>query len=137
MKYLLDTNICICVINQRPQEVEKHFQSLHAGDIGISSITVYELFYGAYKSSKVEQNCQALMRFFTPLDIVEFTFEDAVVCGKIRAELAKIGKPIGPMDIQIAAQALSRNAILVTNNRKEFKRIKGLTLEDWTKRTVN
>ncbi len=133
MKYILDTNICIYLIKQRPEKVKQRFTSQNPGDIFISSITAAELYYGAEKSSRREENIVALQEFFQPLVILNFETEDAVSYGLIRHRLEKVGKPVGAMDMLIAAQALSREYVLVTNSEKEFRRIEGLIVENWAK----
>lgn len=132
MKYLLDTNICIYLIRQKPPKVLKHFNSHNIGDIGISSITLAELRYGISKSLHVEKNRQALDEFILPLEIADFNEKAAGEYGIIRAELEKTGKPIGSMDILIGAHALALCVTLVTNNTKEFKQIKSLNIVDWS-----
>lgn len=132
MKYLLDTNICIYLIKQKPQKVLKHFQSHAIGDIGISSITLAELRYGVSKSLHVEKNRQALEEFVLPLEIADFDERAAGEYGIIRAELEKAGKPIGAMDMLIGAHAVALGVTLVTNNVKEFKQIKSLKIVDWS-----
>ena len=131
MKYLLDTNICIYIINQKTQPVIDRFQTLEVGDVAISTITQYELFYGAYKSKKPEQNRTAIRQFCLPLDILVCDEGAADICGKIRADLEKTGQIIGSMDLQIAAIAMAYDLILVTNNTKEFRRIDNLKIENW------
>ncbi len=131
MKYLLDTNICIYIIKRKPITVFERLSSLEIGEVGISSITLAELEFGVYKSMDPEKNSEALLQFLTPLEVVDFSFEAAVMYGKIRAELEKQGNPIGSMDYLIGAHALSLDLILVTNNNREFNRIKGLTIENW------
>ncbi len=133
MKYILDTNICIYLIKQRPEKVKQRFTSQKPGDIFISSITAAELYFGAEKSSRREENIVALQEFFQPLIILNFEAEDAVSYGLIRSRLEKAGKPVGAMDMLIAAQALNREYVLVTNNEKEFRRIEGLIVENWAK----
>ncbi len=132
MKYLLDTNICIYLIKQKPPKVLKHFKSHAVGDIGISSITLAELRYGVSKSQHIERNRQALDEFILPLEIEDFDEKAAAEYGTIRADLEKAGKPIGSMDMLIAAHALAFGATLVTNNTKEFKQIRSLKVVDWT-----
>lgn len=132
MKFMLDTNICIYLIKLKPQKVLKHFQSHSVGDIGISSITLAELRYGVEKSQHIEKNRQALDEFILPLEIVDFDEAAAEAYGTIRAALEKVGRPIGSMDMLIGAHALSLSVALVTNNIKEFKRIKNLKVLDWT-----
>ena len=103
------------------------------GDIGLSTITVSELHYGVEKSQQKERNRGALEQFLLPLMIVDFDYRSSETYGKVRTELEKQGKPIGPLDTLIASHALSLNATLVTNNEKEFNRIKGLRVENWVK----
>lgn len=131
MKYLLDTNICIYLIKQKPVEVIKRFESEAMGEIGISSITVSELYYGVEKSRQKERNSRALEQFLLPLMIKEYDFKASAAYGKVRAKLESQGKPIGPLDTLIASHALSLNAILVTNNEREFGRVEGLRVENW------
>jgi len=132
MKYMLDTNICIYLIKQKPPKVLKHFKSHSIGDIGISSITLAELCYGVSKSRHGERNRQALDEFILPLEIEDFNEKAAAEYGTIRANLEKAGKPIGSMDMLIGAHALSHGATLVTNNTKEFKQITSLKAVDWS-----
>jgi len=132
MKYMLDTNICIYLIKQKPPKVLKHFKSHSIGDIGISSITLAELRYGVSKSRHIERNRQALDEFILPLEIEDFNEKAAAEYGTIRANLEKAGKPIGSMDMLIGAHALSHGATLVTNNTKEFKQITSLKVVDWS-----
>ena len=102
------------------------------GDICISSITLAELRYGASKSLYPERNHQALNEFILPLDIADFDEEAALAYGEIRSYLEKKGTPVGSLDTLIGAHALSLSVTLVTNNTKEFKRIKGLSIADWS-----
>lgn len=132
MKYMLDTNICIYLIKQKPPKVLKQFTSHAVGDIGISSITLAELRYGVSKSLHVEKNRNALDEFILPLEVADFDEEAAGEYGVIRADLEKAGKPIGSMDMLIGAHALALGATLVTNNTKEFKQIKNLKVVDWS-----
>ena len=131
MKLMLDTNICIYLIKQQPPSVLERFLSHPVGDIGISSITVAELDYGASKSRQASKNRAALDQFIAPLDVAAFDREAASVYGKIRASLEAKGTPIGGMDLLIAAHALSLGVRLVTNNGREFKRVPGLKVENW------
>ena len=130
MKYLLDTNICIYLINERPKKVLAHFKRHALGDIGISSITASELAFGVAKSGSLK-NRIALEAFLLPLQIVEYDAGAAMVYGDIRAALEKQGKTIGPLDMLIAAHALSRQLVLVTNNEREFRRVDQLKVENW------
>lgn len=131
MKVLLDTNICIYMIKNRPPEVRVHFERFTPGDIAISSITAAELRYGVEKSAARERNALALEAFLLPLEIAPFDLDSAVAYGRIRAELERRGNPIGGMDMLIAAQAVAREVTLVTNNLKEFQRIPNLNCETW------
>jgi tRNA(fMet)-specific endonuclease VapC len=132
MEYLLDTNICIYIIKKKPAEVFEKFKNLTIGDVGISSITLAELQYGIEKSSNSEKNRDALEKFLTPIEIIDYGYEATVEYGKIRAELEKKGVPIGPLDMLIVFHAKSLDVILVTNNVREFERIAGLRIENWT-----
>jgi len=131
MKYILDTNICIYLIKQRPPQVLARLASISLGDVGVSSITVAELQYGVQKSRYVDQNQQALEQFLIPLIIVDLDYRAAVVYGMIRAALEQQGAPIGALDTLIAAQALSLDATLITHNVREFSRVPGLKLVNW------
>ncbi len=131
MKYLLDTNICIYLIKNKPLQVLAKFQTLEVSEIGISSITVAELEYGVSKSQQQSKNRDALMQFLIPLEIIEFNQEAAIAYGKIRSNLESRGLVIGAMDMLIAAHALSLGVTLVSNNLREFSRINNLSLENW------
>ncbi|OYD89942.1 VapC toxin family PIN domain ribonuclease [Nostoc sp. 'Peltigera membranacea cyanobiont' 210A] len=131
MRYLLDTNICIYLIKQKPQKVLDKFQTLSISDVGISSITIAELEYGVAKSQQQEKNRIALMQFLLPLEIVEFNQASATIYGSIRRDLESRGLIIGAMDMLIASDALSLGVTLVTNNLREFSRIPTLLLENW------
>ncbi|MEI6516397.1 MAG: type II toxin-antitoxin system VapC family toxin [bacterium] len=131
MKYLLDTNICIYLIKQRPAPVLDHLQRCKPGDIGLSAITVSELEYGVCKSARPQENRLALAEFLAPLEVLMFDDHAAAKYGKIRAELERQGRPIGAMDLLIAAHALSRHLALVTNNEREFLRIPDLKVVNW------
>jgi len=132
MDYLLDTNICIYIIKKKPINVFEKFKNFTVGDIGISSITLAELQYGIEKSSNAEKNRDALEKFLTPIEIIDYGYDATIEYGKIRAELEKKGVPIGPLDMLIASHAKSLDVILVTNNVREFERISGLRTENWT-----
>lgn len=129
--YLLDTDICIYIINRRPSHVVERVKQLQPHQVKISAVTLAELEYGASKSSNREKNRSALIRFVSAFDIIEFNDSDAELYGLIRAGLEKKGQVIGPYDMQIAAQAVTRDLILVTNNTAEFERIPDLKLENW------
>lgn len=131
MRFLLDTNICIYIIKRKPHSVIKRFNTLQPSDVGVSSITVAELEYGACKSQKPDQNKAALQQFLIPLEILVFDQQAAQAYGTIRANLERQGQIIGSLDMLIAAQAKSEGITLVTNNVKEFLRIPDLQLENW------
>lgn len=133
MKYLIDTNICIYIMNERPPEVIKKFKQFDPGEIGISAVTVSELRYGVAKSKHREKNQLRLEEFIAPFEILAYDEGAATAYGDIRSQLEKCGQPVGPPDFLIAAHALGQNLILVTNNEKEFKRIKNLKVENWVK----
>ena len=131
MRVLLDTNICIYMIKNKPLEVRKHFERFVPRDIAISSITVAELQYGVEKNAAREKNALALEAFLLPLEIAPFDMDSALAYGKIRAEQESQGKPIGSMDMLIAAQAIAQDFTLITHNLKEFDRVPGLRCETW------
>ena len=131
IKYMLDTNICIYIIKKKPISVIQKLQTLKIDEIGISSITLSEMEYGVNKSSKPSQNKLALLEFISTIEILNFDDNAANEYGKIRTDLENKGTPIGSLDTLIAAHAKSINCILVTNNEKEFKRVKGLVIENW------
>lgn len=133
MKFLLDTNICIFVIKQKPIGVLQRFSQYSSDELGISTITLAELRYGADKSSNPSRNHSALDLFLSPLAIVDFDSECSEYYGKVRSELERSGRPIGPLDTMIAAHALRLRVPVVTNNTKEFARVSGLVIEDWSK----
>jgi len=128
---MLDTNICIYIIKNRPQQVRERFKEFKIGELCISTITVSELMYGAYKSEFVEKNLKAIESFLLPFEIVDYDTSASIEYGKIRAYLEKKGQVIGNMDMQIAGHALALDLILVTNNIKEFIRVDGLKLDNW------
>ena len=132
-RYLLDTNICIYTINSRPAEVIAEVRKRSADEICISSVTIAELAYGIQKSRRQEASYQALLEFLAPFEIIDFASQDAMEFGRIRAFLEEKGSMIGAYDLQIAAQALARKLVLVTNNTREFARISELKLENWVK----
>lgn len=131
MKYLLDTDTCMYIINERPKRVLDRFKKHSVGELGISSITAAELAYGVAKSGSAG-NRAALETFMLPLEVAHYDMQAALLYGEIRAALESRGRIIGPLDLLIAAHALSLGAILVTNNQKEFKRVPDLSLENWT-----
>ena len=130
MKYLLDPDICIYIINERPERVRSRFDRHAVGDIGISSITASELAYGVAKTGS-ERNRAALERFMLPLDVCPYGPAAATAYGEIRADLERRGVVIGPLDMLIAAHAAGLGVTLVTNNSAEFRRVRGLHCENW------
>jgi tRNA(fMet)-specific endonuclease VapC len=132
MKYLLDTNICIYLINEKPKKVLAKFEQYQIDEFGISSITHAELQYGVQKSRHKSTNQNALDEFLTPLTILPFQGIKLVVhYGEIRAFLESMGQTIGPLDMLIAAHALSLDLTIVSNNIKEFSRVPKLKCENW------
>lgn len=130
MLYLLDTNICIYVINERPVPVLAQFLAHENDGLGISAITASELYWGVRKSGS-ERNMQALEKFLAPLMVMDYGVQAARAYGDLRAALERKGTPIGSLDTQIAAHALALDVTLVTNNLREFKRVPNLRLENW------
>ncbi len=131
--YLLDTNICIYTIKKKPLEVLTTLKQKPKKEIYISSITIAELEYGIAKSQFPEKNRIALIQFLSYFNLLKFDENDAIEFGLIKTDLEKKGKIISMMDLLIAAQCKAKELILVTNNTKEFERIKGIKLENWTK----
>ncbi|MBK9392826.1 MAG: type II toxin-antitoxin system VapC family toxin [Uliginosibacterium sp.] len=130
MRYLLDTNTCIYIINNNPLAVRERFLQVSHDDIGLSSIVVGELVLGVAKSTSPRARPK-LQDFLATLHVVEFDDVAAWRWGELRAHLQSKGKPIGPYDTQIAAHALALDCTLVTNNLREFERVPGLKLENW------
>jgi len=132
MKFLLDTDTCIYVLKQHEQ-VMRALLSTNRGDVAVSVVTEAELRTGAAKSSSPAKTLQRIEAFLAPVTILEFTSEDAIVYSQIRAKLERAGTPIGPLDTMIAAHAMSRDLILVSNNEREFRRVTGLRVENWAR----
>jgi tRNA(fMet)-specific endonuclease VapC len=132
LKYLLDTNICIYALKNRFPGIKEIMGNLSPYDIAIPSIVKAELYYGAVKSRMPNKTFSILEKFLAPFEILPFGDKEIMIYANIRANLEKSGKIIGPNDLIIAATALSRGAVLVTHNTKEFKRVEGLIIEDWT-----
>ncbi len=130
MKYMLDTNICIYTIKQKPLDVKEAFKQ-HVGMMCISTITMTELFYGAEKSLYPTKNIAVIEGFIAQLQVLTFDEEAATHTAQLRAELARVGTPIGAYDTMIAGHARSRGLIIVTNNTREFERVSGLRIENW------
>jgi tRNA(fMet)-specific endonuclease VapC len=130
MRYMLDTNICIYAINDRPPKVLQALREHYAEGLGVSAITAAELFYGVARTGSA-RNAEALRRFLAGLEVADFDAPAAEVAGQVRSWLARQGTPIGPYDSLIAAHAQALDAILVTNNTREFERVPGLKLANW------
>ncbi len=132
MKYMLDTNICIYAIKNKPESVIRKIMEQNPEDLCISVVTYAELMHGVEKSQAVEKNRVALSLFLSAITILDFDNRAAEAYAQIKAQLEKKGTPIGPMDSLIAGHAKSQKLILVTNNTREFSRVTELQLEDWT-----
>lgn len=131
MKYLLDTNICIYALKNRPPEVLDRLRSIGRSAVAVSVITVLELRNGAEKSQHSEVSHQRLDHFLAPMTVLPFEIQDALTGARIRASLQRAGRPIGDFDSLIAAQALARDLVLVTHNLREFQRVSALKVESW------
>ena len=129
--YLLDTNVCIHLLNKRHTSIEKHFRSHSPTEIALCSIVKAELLFGARHSQRVSANLQRLKQFFAPLASLAFDDHCAEEYAQIRVDLTAQGKIIGPNDMLIAAICRANNIILVTHNVREFSRIVGIEIEDW------
>lgn len=134
MKYLLDTNICIAIIEDCPAEVRKRLTRMRVGDVAISSIVLAELWYGVELSQRQEENSKALDNFLQYVPVLDWPEYAGRHYGKIRAYLKKMGTPIGANDMLIASHALALDATLVSDNSREFLRVPGLKLENWIER---
>jgi len=133
VRYMLDTNICIYIIREKPIKVLKKLRTFDLSDIVISAITHSELEYEVAKSSRRQENHGALIKFLAPLEIVSYDDKAAADYGQIRTHLEKKGTVIGAMDMLVGAHARSIPVTLVTNNQREFRRIPGLRVENWAK----
>ena len=131
MRYLLDTNACIRILNGSSPGVVERLEMLDPADVAMSAIVRAELIYGARKSAHIAENLRLVDAFFEPFVCLPFDSRTADVYGGIRADLERGGRPIGPNDLLIAATALSHDLILVTHNLSEFERVPGLSIEDW------
>lgn len=130
MRYLLDTNACIALLNKTSPPLLARVHRHRPADIGLPAPVAYELYYGAYKSRRASRNLGLLDQM--AFEIVPFDASDARVAGAIRSQLEAIGSPIGPYDLLIAGQARARGLVLVTANHREFLRVEGLDCEDWS-----
>lgn len=133
LRYLLDTNICIYIVNNRPEAVRRRFASAAAGEMGMSVVTYGELVWGAHMSSKAKENLQRLRAFARLVTALDLPSDAAEHYGEMRAALQKKGAPIGPNDLWIAAHARAAGLILVSNNEREFRRVARLKVENWAR----
>jgi tRNA(fMet)-specific endonuclease VapC len=133
MRWMLDTNTCIALIKQAPASVIRKLQGKSIGQVGISSIVLSELTFGVARSSRSAQNFVALQEFLLALEVAPYDQAAAMEYGAVRAALAQASEPIGPLDTLLAAHALALDVVLVTHNKREFGRVRGLRLEDWLK----
>lgn len=129
--FLLDTNICVFLMKNKYPAVTQKLLSTNPRETVVSSVTLFELEYGAAKSQWPEKNRSNLRLFLAPFNIISFDVNDAITAGEIRRILEKAGTPIGPYDLQIAAQGLTRGYTVVTHNTDEFSRVPKLKIEDW------
>jgi tRNA(fMet)-specific endonuclease VapC len=135
VNYLLDTNAVVALLRNRPARVrERYREAEKSGDyLAVSSVVLFELWYGVEKSGRVRENTERLRVLLSgDLDLLDFDDEDAQTAGRVRAALEKTGTPIGAYDLLIAGQALRRGLTVVTANTSEFSRVTGLNWEDWT-----
>ncbi|MBN8510311.1 MAG: type II toxin-antitoxin system VapC family toxin [Burkholderiales bacterium] len=132
MRYMLDTDICIFAINERPPKVLAALREHHAAGLGVSAITASELHFGVARTGSA-RNAQALRRFLSALEVADFDAAAGEVAGQVRAWLASRGTPIGPYDSLIAAHAQALGVTLVTNNTREFERVPGLKVANWAR----
>ncbi|MYB18473.1 MAG: type II toxin-antitoxin system VapC family toxin [Holophagales bacterium] len=135
MRYLLDANVCIALLNGTSPAARERLGRYGPGDVGVPAPVAYELYFGAFKSRRTRENLALLDTL--GFEVLPFDVEDARAAGKVRSDLEAVGQPIGPYDVLIAGQALARGLVLVTANRREFDRVTGLTCEDWTRPDQN
>lgn len=131
LRYMLDSDICIYVMKNRPAGLRERFYRFEE-QLGISTITLAELLFGAERSGRPAANLRAVEEFCAPLSVLDFSAKAAAHYGRMRAALAARGTPIGALDLLIGAHALAEGLTLVTNNAREFERLPGLAVENWT-----
>jgi tRNA(fMet)-specific endonuclease VapC len=131
LKVVLDTNICIAILNETSQAARRRIRFLASSEFAVSSIVLFELYAGVHKSGRLEQNLRVLRSFVARTQVLEFSDDDAAEAGRLRSELDGIGRPIGAYDLLIAGQARARSLKLATNNVSEFSQVQGLVVEDW------
>ena len=132
--WLLDTNVCIYLIKKKPDHLLHRLRQVDIATVSVSAVSVAELQYGVAKSGRPEQNALALAAFLAPLGVEAFDDAAAAAYGPLRAELERAGTPIGSLDMLIAAHALALGRTVVTNNTREFRRVAGLKVEDWSEK---
>ena len=132
-RFLLDTNICIYIIKRRIPSVLAKLKAIGLEKVAVSTVTIGEMEFGLHKSNTPLTSREAMIQFLLGPEIIEYDVNDAVEYGRIRAFLESKGTPIGPYDMQLAAQAIARNMIFVTNNEREFLRVPGLKVQNWAK----
>lgn len=130
LRFMLDTNICIYVMKNRAPQLREEFEAAQ-GSMCVSAITLAELYFGAENSDRVQANVKGIERFTNGLPVLPFDAEAAIHFGSIRAHLKRSGTPASPQDMLIGAHARSAGLVLVTNNRREFDRMPGLSVENW------
>jgi tRNA(fMet)-specific endonuclease VapC len=131
VRYLLDTNVCVDYLNGRHEKVVERVQRCAPTDLALSSVVVAELRYGADRSARPKANHARLDVLLAEIPVLDFDLEAAAAYGRLRSRLEAAGSPIGPNDMLIAAQAVARELTLVTDNHGEFRRVKGLRVENW------
>lgn len=131
MAYLLDTNACIQILNSRQSSVTQQLLTIPRHEIFLCTVVFSELYYGAFKSLKVDRNLTHLEHLFEEFSVLSLDKQGAKLAGRIRSQLAVLGTPISPNDLLIAAVALANDLTLVTHNTREFSRVTNLKYEDW------
>jgi tRNA(fMet)-specific endonuclease VapC len=131
MKYFLDTNVCVDYLGGRYPKVVTRLQRSSPADLGLSAVVVAELRYGADRSARPKENHARIDVLADEIPVIDFDLEAAAAYGRVRSRLEAKGTPIGPNDMLIAAQAISRNLVVVTDNVREFRRVRGLKVENW------
>jgi tRNA(fMet)-specific endonuclease VapC len=132
VKFLLDTNTCIYALKQNERVLDRLLSAARE-DVAVSVITEAELRTGAARSSSPSMTLHLVENFLSPITLLEFTSEDAVAYAAVRARLERVGTPIGPLDTLIASQAVARKLTLISNTEREFRRVAGLTVENWSR----
>lgn len=131
LRIALDTNVCIAILNESSEPARRRISRLAGSEFAVSSVALFELHYGVWKSDRFEENMRVLKAFASRTQVLDLSYEDAAEAGRLRAHFRKLGQPIGPYDLLIAGQAKARSLVLATNNVREFGRVPGLVVEDW------